>query len=225
MTAPLWQILVPTLACPTRREFYRRLRSKLDPQLTDDVEIVPLEDDGERTTGEKRQAMLEAATAPWVCFFDDDDLPSDDYVSRIRPVLLASECDLVGFNQFLTSDGRPWQMNAFSYDANNMPGGLPKGVRRGRRDPNHLCPVRRELALRVGFPCDRNAGEDSAYARGLSSLRPRPREHFIAAALYTYEYRSPNRRPREEVETTNEHRRKHVGLVTARHDENLIVLR
>lgn len=209
---PLWQILIVTLT--SRRHWLSRLNDKLRPQLVEGVEILTLEDDGERTIGEKRQALLEQSTAPWVCFFDDDDLPSDDYVSRIVPVLQAGECDLVGFNQLQYQDGRLRQIHALSYDQDNLPGGLPRGVGRGRREPNHLCPVRRELALRVGFPKDRNAGEDSAYAVGLLRLRPQPREHFIPSVLYEYHYRSQARRPRDEVETTNEYRRKH-GLVTA----------
>lgn len=218
MNSPLWQILCVTLE--SRRHFLDRLRSRLDPQLTDEVEFVTLEDNGERSICQKRQAMLEAATAPWVCFFDDDDVPGDDYVSRILGVIKADACDVVGFKLRYASDGRDRGIAVHSYDAAGIPvGPLPRMVVKMNRLPNHLNPVRREIALQAGFPVHipgkGNVGEDSHYAYALSHLRPRPREHFIDAVLYEYWHRSQSRRPREEVDTTNEARRKRGEVAVA----------
>jgi hypothetical protein len=191
---PLWQILCPTLV--SRRHFLARLNERLSPQLTPDVELVTLEDDGERSIGEKRQAMLEGSTAPWVCFFDDDDLPAADYVSSVLEVINGTEpVDVVGFKLDYIQDGRHRAIAVHSYDAVNIPiGPVSRRISKFNRLPNHLNPVRLELALQVGY-LPRNTGEDSAYAQGLSRLRPRPVERFIDKVVYTYDYRS--RRPGE----------------------------
>lgn len=196
MTAPLWQILIPTLKNDRRRAFLERLMSHLRPQLTDDVQAVVFADEGELSIGAKRDRMLRepAVTAPWVSQFDDDDLPAPDYVSRVLAVITSPDPpDVVGFLLRYYVDGREAGAAVHSYGAEAYQ--FPVMPRRQRwrrmnRLPNHLNPVRRELALRVGFkPLD--SGEDSDYARRLAELKPR--EVFIPEYLYTYDYRRDRR--------------------------------
>lgn len=160
-----------------------------------------MEDDGERTIGLKRQMMLEQATARYVCFFDDDDLPAPDYVARIHEVLISDDPpEVVGFRLRYFEDGTLSGLAVHSYDAANIPVQLPsRGIRRHNRLPNHLNPVLRELALAVGYKTDRNTGEDGDYAQRLAQLRPRPRETFLDWHAYDYLYR--RKRPGE---VTNE---------------------
>lgn len=190
MTPPLWQILVPTLDNDRRRNFLERLMSHLRPQLVAGVEVVTLADAGELSIGAKRQAMLENATAEWVSFHDDDDIPGPQHVASVLSAI-ASDVDVVGFLLAYYVDGREIGAAVHSYTAESYQ--FPAVPRRPRwrrmnRLPNHLNPVRRELALRVGYkPLD--SGEDSDYARRLARLVPTPRETFIPEYLYTYDYR------------------------------------
>lgn len=197
---PLWQILIPTIV--TRRHWLKRLMDHLQPQLVPGVEVVTMEDDGERSIGAKRQQMVNEATARYVCFFDDDDLPSADYVARILPVLTMQDApDVVGFRLRYFEDGKPKALAVHSYNAREIPVTLPnRGMARYERLPNHLNPVRLEIAQALGFR-DLNCGEDGDYAKRMSQLRPRPREFFVDAHVYDYLYRHPRTRAGE---VTNE---------------------
>lgn len=183
----LWQILIPTLKNDFRRAMLDRLIGALQPQLTDDVQAVVFADGGERSIGQKRQEALQRSTGQWVSMFDDDDVPAPDYVSRVLSVIQGpNPPDVVGFKLAYFSDGRRTGTAVHSYDADRYAGPVPR--RRYNRLPNHLNPVRREIALRVGYkPVD--FGEDSDYARRLAALVPRPVEAFIDAELYEYRYR------------------------------------
>ena len=71
--------------------------SVLAEQLTSEVEVLTELDDGTRSIGEKRNALVESAGGEYVCFVDDDDMVSSDYVGedpRCDPVEAetASEC-------------------------------------------------------------------------------------------------------------------------------------
>ena len=61
------------------------------------------------------------------------------------------------------------------------------GRRRYFRNPNHLNPVKRELALKVRFP-EINHGEDHDYSK---AIHPHLKtEEYIESPIYYYLYRS-----------------------------------
>ena len=165
------------------------------------VQALALEDEGELTIGEKRQSLLASATAEYVCFIDDDDLVSTDYVRRIYAALTATDPpDVVGFRLRYFEGAAMAGVAIHSYRAAEIPAHAPPGCHRQERIPNHLNPVRRELALRVGYK-RLNFGEDADYSKRLSELKPR--EVFIDGYLYDYIFRHPDTRRHER---TNEQR-------------------
>jgi hypothetical protein len=150
------------------------------------VRILQLTDDGQVSIGTKRQRMLEAATAAYVSFVDDDDLVSPGYCARVLEVLGGTRPpDVVGFRLRHFVDGRLEGYAIHSYSAKTLPPpvGAVEWWNRHDRDPNHLNPVRRVLALRAGYR-DMRFGEDADYAERLAKLNPR--EVFIDAPLYDY---------------------------------------
>lgn len=157
------------------------------PQLTADVNVLLCEDNGRLSIGAKRQLMLKAASAPWVCMVDDDDLVPEDYCSRVLAIISGANApDVVGFRLAYFVDGKPKGHAVHSYDSVNLP--TPESARRLHRYnrlPNHLNPVRREIALRVGYK-SLHSGEDGDYARRMAKLVPRPREVFLDAVMYEY---------------------------------------
>ncbi len=140
--------------------------------------------------GLKRQLMLRTATAPWVSMIDDDDLVPEDYVSRVMSVIGVDNApDVVGFRLAYFVNGKPAGSAVHSYNAVNIPTlESAKRLHRYNRLPNHLNPVRREIALQVGYK-PLHSGEDGDYARRMSKLVPRPRETFLDAVLYDYLFR------------------------------------
>lgn len=146
----------------------------------EDVEVITDVDDGQMVIGQKRQKMLEQASGDYVVFIDDDDRISRKYVSKIMKAL-QSDPDVVTYKLHYISDEDEERIIPvdfslrFSNDSNNF---IPF-----ERLPNHLCPVKRELALKAGFKPLRYA-EDAVFARKLKPFLKT--EVHINDVLYTY---------------------------------------
>lgn len=176
-------ILIPSLHNEERIELLARLKAVLYPQRTDEVEILILIDGGKATTGAKRNMLLNDAVGDYIVFVDDDDMVSENYVSLILDAIKTYP-DVVGINlrHFVNGTLNGNTKHSIIYnDWKNIPG--PDGVWEYQRCPNHLNPVKRELALLAGFP-DVTIGEDKSY-----SLKLRPHlktEVMIEEPIYYY---------------------------------------
>ena len=165
-TTPLLTIMIPTIV--ERESQFKRLLGELqrqclllhDPTL---VEVLFHSDAGELLVGDKRQKLLLLAKGDYVCSIDDDDLVEPTYVADIvRTILTASTPpDCVVFEGRLTVDGR--MGGRFDFDIGHQAYKTVGDLY--QRTPNHLCPIRRELALKVGYLENKSFGEDSDYAR------------------------------------------------------------
>ena len=179
-------ILVPTLE--SRAELLRELMSVLADQLTSEVEVLTELDAGSRSIGEKRNALVARATGEYVCFVDDDDLVSSDYVSRILAATRSSP-DCVGMHLLRFDDGvlTGFAYHSVRYASWHQNRDQSTGYMRFYRHPNHLNPVKREHALRCRFP-DISFGEDRVYSRELRKyLRS---EEYVVEPIYYYLYRT-----------------------------------
>ena len=134
------------------------------------------------TTGEKRNRLLEKAKGDFIVFIDDDDEVSDDYVESIIQAIDSNpHIDCIGMKGKITFDGaneKKWIISTSCgswYEKDNM----------YFRTPNHISPVRREIALKVKFP-KIMIGEDYEYSMGI--LPYLKREVFIDKELYHYKY-------------------------------------
>lgn len=167
------------------------LMRTLDSQARNEVEVLVETDGGERSIGEKRNTLLGRAQGRYVCFIDDDDRVAEDYVTSILAAISDSP-DCVGFLVSVTENGNPRGRAIHSLRFERY-GQRPieKRSRFGsclmeyERTPNHLNPVRRELALQVRFP-KQNWREDTDYAERLRPLLKT--EVFIDKVLYHYLY-------------------------------------
>jgi hypothetical protein len=162
---PVLTIMVPTLV--EREGLFKALMMELQRQcllLSDPtwVEVIWQQDSGEITIGAKRQKLLETARGEYVCSVDDDDLVEPSYIRDLLSTIIRANppVDCVVFEGRLTCDGRFG--GRFDFDLCHK---TYKNV--GDlflRTPNHLCPIRREIALAVGYK-EKNFGEDSDYAQ------------------------------------------------------------
>jgi len=163
-----------------RKKLLDRLLECLKPQITKDVEIVIDTDDGELTIGAKRNGLLESSKGDYVAFIDDDDLVSDDYVSKILTAT-QSNPDSCAFESVITVDGK-----------------IPKPVYCSMkytkwidepnayyRSPQHLSPIKRDIALQVKYP-DTSMFEDRVYSEGIVKLIKSEVE--IKGTIYYYDY-------------------------------------
>jgi glycosyltransferase involved in cell wall biosynthesis len=179
---PTLSILIPTLA--RRRPMLDRLLAALEPQKTDQVELIVQEnkphDQGGPTIGENRQRLLHAATGDYVAMIDDDDAVPMSYVSRILAALEARP-DVVGIVGVMMRQGSKSVGSRF-YHSIRYTDWFDDG-KAFYRPPNHLNPCLSSLAREVGYP-PLNHGEDKDY-----SLRLRPllkSEVYIEEVIYGY---------------------------------------
>ena len=78
-------ILICSLAS---REYYRNrllelLESQINVENQTSIEVLQDIDHGEASIGSKRQRLIEVAKGDYVCFIDDDDRISPDYIEKI----------------------------------------------------------------------------------------------------------------------------------------------
>ena len=175
-------ILILTL--PTRIDSYARLIKSLNLQVIQNnlmgrVQILSLCDTKEISVGEKRNILLNKSCGRYVCFIDDDDVVAPDYLIKIISAL-SSNADVITFcGDYVEKE----IITAFSISM----------VHRGNfnhpnifyRLPNHLCPLKREIALSCQFT-NKNFGEDSDYADKINKYIKN--EYHIQDKLYFYMY-------------------------------------
>jgi len=160
-----------------RHKALSKLLDNLQEQCTEEIEILVDTDQGQITTGAKRNKLLQNAVGNYIAFVDDDDMVSDDYVSKILQAIQEDSdcCSLQGlmtnkrgvFKFIHSLEYKSWFKNGDMY----------------YRYPNHLNPVKRELALKIGFP-NISKGEDRYYSDHLYPLLKT--EAKITGTIYYY---------------------------------------
>lgn len=133
--------------------------------------------------GTKRNKLLQKAKGDYVVFVDDDDKISANYIQSILDACIDSP-DCIGINGFITTNGHDKRKWFISKEFGKWFTG-PDGTY--YRTPNHISPVKRELALKAGFP-DTHFAEDAEYSRRLLPLLKT--ETIISQPLYHYDYQT-----------------------------------
>jgi Glycosyl transferase family 2 len=174
-----WQLLIATI--PHRHEKLCALLAELDRQWQPGFGVLVYRDNLEHEVGTKRQALLEAATATYVSFMDDDDDVSPYFVSRIMGAL-PEQPDYVGFVVVYWEDGEPMWRSEHSL---RYPGWhqWPEKI---VRDISHLNPIRRELALQGHFSGDK--GEDFDWAEQIRQSGALHDEVWLPETMYNYRF-------------------------------------
>jgi len=204
MNFPKLSILIPTF--PTRKEMRGPLIESLTAQAGTDNPVTTLEkgmlcyryksarveilvcEDENHSIGFKRQLMLEMSKGEYVVFVDDDDHVSDQYISLILAALEKNP-DVVGMIGTMTTNGeRPatWEI---SRQWNRWMTTTKKGLTHYLRSPNHLVPIRRSIAIQVGYEPIRFA-EDARYSEKLVKMGLCKTEVKIPVPIYHYDYRT-----------------------------------
>lgn len=157
------------------------------PQVDPSIVEVLLNSDRGITIGEKRNCMMAQATGKYVCFIDDDDLVSEDYIKLIMEGIV-NDVDCCGLTGLYKPDNAKQQtfIHSNKYTEFFEKDGILI------RCPNHLNTIKREHALKCPFPpWDRS--EDSHYAFQLRDKGLLKTEHSIDKIIYFYEYVSDKR--------------------------------
>lgn len=175
-------ILIPTVV--GREHFLEKLRSVLNPQLTEEVEVIEQKDDKEISIGKKRQELLEKATGEYVAFIDDDDMISQDYIESILKAL-ESKPDCVSLKGVITINGK--NPKVFEHSLKYTAYRTTNNHITYERFPNHLNTIKRSIAILVKFK-DIRYSEDTDWATRLYNTGLLKKESYIDKILYNYNY-------------------------------------
>jgi glycosyltransferase involved in cell wall biosynthesis len=173
-------ILIPTL--PIRIDTYSALIKKLSAQiiendLTEKVQILSFCDTKDVNVGVKRNWLLINSVGKYVNFLDDDDDISDNYVKSLYDATFHGS-DCITFLGEYHENGL-----VTDFSISTMHRGNWNEKKCLYRLPNHLCPVKREIALNSMFT-DKNFGEDFDYAELIN--KQIKTEYHIKEKLYFY---------------------------------------
>ena len=179
-------ILILTL--PTRIDSYSNLIKSLNKQVVENnlvhrVQILSICDSKEISVGKKRNILLKESIGKYVCFIDDDDIVSPNYLIKLLEGI-NSNADVITFcgDYVEHNKHKPFSISMIHRGNYNHPNIF-------YRLPNHLCPVKREIALMSLFT-DKNFGEDSDYSERINTHLTN--EFHISDKLYFYMYDSNN---------------------------------
>jgi hypothetical protein len=181
---PLLNILICTLT--KRVDSFNRLINKLNNQIINanynDVKVLYLSDDGEMTIGKKRNMLLEQSDAKYICFIDDDDDISDNYVELVRNGCLSNK-DCVSLNGIISFNQQysKFFIHSLKYESYYEENSVYY------RPPNHLNAIKKDLVKDIKFE-EINFGEDTDWAMKVCNLGILKTENEIKEIIYLYLY-------------------------------------
>ena len=160
----------------------------LEEGLYHRMEIITDVDDGTLSIGKKRNMLLQRAKGRYIVYIDSDDEVPHYYISEIFKAIDQNP-DVIGFDGFMTTDG----INRENFKISK---GLPYttiwdsfGRKEYLRFDNHLSPIKREIALQIGFK-DMRFQEDYDYAKRLKESGLIKDEVYINRDMYHYKFNS-----------------------------------
>lgn len=177
-------ILTATL--PERATYLKRLADLLNPQIANkDVEWLVDPRPRHVPTGRKRNDLISQSKGDYVCFIDDDDIITRNYVALILEALNGKP-DVVTFEGWYTENGRnrvDWVIKlGEKYEARHE-----NGKYMFFRFPNHLSVIKKSIARAVPFP-HIYQGEDYQWAVKIQPFLKT--SVHIPEKIYHYDFRT-----------------------------------
>lgn len=179
-----WQVLITSI--PHRHQKLLELLAELDKQWQPGFGVLLYRDNLRHSVAVKRQALLEAATAQYVSFIDDDDMVPGWFVFTAMSAL-STRPDYVGFPVEYYVDGGFEKRAEHSLRYTEWYDWPEHYV----RDITHLNPLRRDLALLGRFDREdgiaaNGRGEDGRWADSVRATGLVRSEEYIGQVMYRY---------------------------------------
>ncbi len=162
----------------------------INAKAEDEVKILTLLDNGEMSTGAKRNQLVQDALElgfEYISFFDDDDLPGPTYIQRgLEVVASGLDCgELWGQIYFNGIKGNPFH-HSIQYDH------WFQDDKMYMRNPNHLNFIRLEYAKDIKYK-DITIGEDGNYSIDLQASGVLKTQYSIPEIIYHYYVGNPKK--------------------------------
>lgn len=187
------------LTTPDRKEHVDKLIHCLEKQrimLHESVKYrvqILVNSDEDVPIGVKRNDLLLNAPGKYVCFIDDDDRISDNYLALLFDGIF-QDVDCCNLKGIYYKDGVEEANFEHSLKYDHYFEEMVDGKRLLCRPPNHLNMIRAEIAKKFPFPCT-SYGEDTDWAMEICKSGLIQTEHEIQSILYYYDYVSNKKSP------------------------------
>lgn len=157
-------ILICSVEIEQRQVDLKKLISELHRQISKNyaeemVEIIVDSDNMEKSVGQKRNDLIQKAQGEYVCFIDDDDYISENYLSTILYHLNSGiDILLIAIQHIQDGVNKPKIIPSLYIDNMNTGEAVLK------TNHFHLCPHKKSIAMDVLFECV-NFAEDMVYSQ------------------------------------------------------------
>lgn len=172
----------------SRKDKLASLLDILNPQLTNEVEVLINIDNKQQTTGAKRNELVSRAKGKYVVFIDDDDKVPNYYIEQMV-LACKQDTDCIAINGIMTTDGKneiAWRLSKDNPNVTIKENGVDLYLRK----TNHITAVKRKYAMLAPFP-DKSNGEDKHYSDAVNIFLKT--EYTISLPMYHYDYSSKNK--------------------------------
>ena len=172
------RLSILTVTMDGRQAVFQNLARVLRAQSSGDVEMLANSDNGIKSIGQKRNELLQAAKGDYVVFVDDDDMVSPFYTYGILEAL-KSNPDCCGIEGIITlrNIGPKKFIHSVQYQDWYEKDDIYY------RCPNHLNPIKREIALDTMF-INKSWQEDKDFSEALKGKLKT--EVYIKGPIYFY---------------------------------------
>jgi hypothetical protein len=182
----LLSVLIPTLK--SRSALLKRVTDQLEAQRATlrnpkSVQVLLYSDNKERSTGFKRNKLMDMSKGIFTVFVDDDDKLGDDYLSSIIEVIENNpNIDAIGIQGKYSENGSAYEPfeTSLAHHWEKKDGWYFRTI-------NHISPIRRAHAIQVRFPCQ-NRFEDYEWTMALKKTGLLKKEVVIKKCMYIYDY-------------------------------------
>lgn len=151
------------------------------------MQVCILSDNRELTIGAKRNQLMDMAVGDYVAYIDDDDEIGTDYFAQVLEAIEKERPDvigLMGIMRWMKSRTRSVNYRFFHTIQNDSWWQSKRGY---ERPPNHLNPIRRDIASRFRFE-DISHGEDRDWSLRIADAKVLKTEVMVGVPIYYYNF-------------------------------------
>jgi len=176
-------ILICSVDTEERQIKLKKLINELHRQISKNfaeemVEIIIDTDNMDKSVGKKRNDLIEKAQGEFICFIDDDDFVSENYLSTILHHLNSGiDILLITIEHIENGINKPKIIPSLYID------NLNTGEAVLKTNHFHLCPHKKSISRNVLFECI-NFSEDMMYSQKM--VRHIINSHTIYEPIYIY---------------------------------------
>lgn len=220
--------IVSFLICGLESRPWEAVRDELERQIKEsgkEAEVIVDVDNGELSSGTKRQRLIDSSAGEYVVFVDDDDTISDGFVSEIVRDAETLSPDIISFNMMFQRRPSPFEMRRKKKIHREVwkLGWWPDNRKAGKMSANHLCAWKSDIAKSVAWCPSLGYGDDQLWYGPLYAAFPGLYCHHIDKVLYTYLFNPSTTQNQTSLRVANARKYFGIGLRCFMVDNEILI--